>query len=460
VNGGSPARNRAGFVALCAMNLVVAADFLGTSVLLDPIGRDLGLTTAAVTWVMNGYLLTLAAPLVLFGRLADQVGAVRLTRVGLVVFAGGALLTGLSQSAGAVVGGRMLQGVGASIVTATGLALVSATAAPTTRARAVGVWAGVGAVGSAAGPLIAGVLAALGSWRTFFLADIPLVLLVLVVLRPSGVTTTRSAAGTADPPGAVLLTAGLGAAVFALLAGPDAGWASPEVVTSGSAAVVLLAAFVVRDRSRAHPLIDPVLFGSRAYRAVATIAFVANAQFSVVAFFASLYLQQVAGFSTMASGAVFLAMTVPLIVLAPRAGWAQRRFGDPPVLRAGLLGLAASSALFAVLRPSGAIGVLVVALALAGAGQAFVFTLTNVAAVDDRPGAAGVESGMINEVRQLGALVGLAVLGALFAAGQASAGGSAADAFVDALRLPGIVLAGACVAATVLTSRVRGPAGG
>ena len=114
--------------------------------------------TATLAWVVNGYLLTLAAPLIAFGRAADAVGAVRLTRVGLLAFAVGAAVTGCAGSEELLIAGRMVQGVGASILTATGLSLVSTAAAPGERGRVVGIWAGVGAIGSAAGPLLAGAL--------------------------------------------------------------------------------------------------------------------------------------------------------------------------------------------------------------------------------------------------------------------------------------------------------------
>src|SRR5262249_43095248 len=162
-----------------------------------------------------------------------------------------------------------------------------------------------------------------------------------------------------DVPSVACLTLGLGGAVFALLAGPDAGWSSARVVVGGVAAVALLATFVLRERRSDHPLLDPRLFGGFRYRAVAVAAFTGNAAFSVVAFFASLYLQQVEGLDPVEAGAVFLAMTVPLIVLSPRAGaWAERR----PVGRlmaAGLVVVAGSVALFATLADFEGIGIVV-----------------------------------------------------------------------------------------------------
>ncbi len=442
-------------VVLCAVNLLVAADFLGASVLLDPIGQDLHMGTATLAWVVNGYLLTLAAPLIAFGRAADAVGAVRLTRWGLLAFAVGAAVTGVAGSEELLIGGRMVQGIGASILTATGLSIVSTAAAPGARGRVVGIWAGVGAIGSAAGPLLAGALEALGSWRLFFLVDVPFALVVLWFLRDARDAERSAAPVPVDVVGVVCLTLGLGSAVLALLAGPDSGWGSAVVVGGAIGAVALLTVFAVRDGRSDHPLLDRRLFGGYRYRAVATAAFVGNAAFAVVAFFASLYLQQVQDLDPVAAGAVFLAMTVPLIALSPRAGaWAER-FAVGRLMAGGLVIVAMSVVLFAGLGVDDGLGPVIVALVLSGAGQALVFNVSNIAAVDATVGAAGLESGMINEVRQVGALVGLALFGALFAGLQASGQGSVDTVFVDALRLPNLILAGACVLAAAYVVRAR-----
>lgn len=442
-------------VVLCAVNLLVAADFLGASVLLDPIGRDLHMGTASLAWVVNGYLLTLAAPLIAFGRAADSVGALRLTRLGLLVFAVGAAITGVAGSEGVLIAGRMVQGLGASVLTATGLSLVSTAAAPGEHGRVVGIWAGVGAIGSAAGPLLAGGLEALGSWRLFFLVDVPFALVVLWFLRTARDADRPAAPAAVDVVGVVCLTLGLGGAVLALLAGPDSGWASFPVVGGAVAAVVLLTTFAVRDAHAAQPLLDRRLFGGYRYRAVATAAFVGNVAFAVISFFASLYLQQVQDLDPVAAGAVFLAMTVPLIALSPRVGGWTTRFRVGRLMAGGLVVVAVSVAVFAAIGVDDGLGPVIVALVLSGAGQAFVFNVSNIAAVDAEVGDAGLESGMINEVRQIGALVGLAAFGGLFAALQTSGHGSADTVFVDALRLPNLLLAAVCLLAAGYVVRVR-----
>ncbi len=456
-------------VVLCVINVVVALDFLGASVLLHSVGRDLHMSTAELTWVVNGYLLTLAAPLIAMGGWADSIGAIRLTRIGLVAFALGALTSGFAGSAEVLIIGRMAQGLGASALAATGLSLVSSTAAEGDRGRVVGIWAGVGAAGSALGPLVAGSLAALGSWRIFFLVDVPIAIVVLVLLR-----STRDAPRPDQRTGfggrptawsglrpAALLTVGLGFAVFAMLAGPDSGWDSTAVLGPAVVAVAVLAAFVVMDRRSARPILDRKLFGRR-YFAIGATAFIGNAAFAVVAFFASLYLQQVQGLEPVATGAVFLAMTIPLVVLSPLVGRITRPSSAAPLMAGGLVVVAVSVTCFAVLSASTGTAFLVGALVLTGVGQSVVFNVSNVAAMQGDVNVAGLESGMINEIRQLGALIGLAVVGALFAAGeQTRTGENAAAAFTDALVLPSLLLAGIClgVAAMVLTLGRSQPVG-
>ena len=439
-------------VVLCAVNVIVALDFLGASVLLNAIGRDLHLSTADLAWVVNGYLLTLAAPLIAAGRLADRFGAVRLTRIGIVIFGAGALVTGLAGTVEVLVAGRMMQGLGASVLAATGLALVNASAAPTDRGRVVGIWAGVGAVGSAAGPLVAGLIEAVSVWRMFFLIDVPIALLVWWLLRSERddpTTRSRESLGIAN---ALALTAGLGLAVFSVLEAPESGWGSGAVSGSGAAAIGLLTWFVVEEVRSPRPFIDRTLFAHGRGTAASITAFVGNAAFASVAFFASLYLQQVQGLSAVGAGAVFLAMTVPLMALSPIVGTVTQRVDVRWLMGGGLIVVAVSVAAFAVLGTGPGVATVVVALALSGIGQAFVFNVSNIAAMRGVTATAGgLASGVVNEVRQLGALIGLAAVGGALAGGQHRGSGiGGAQRFVDALRAPSWALVAVCVAAAIV----------
>ncbi len=447
-------------VVLCAVNVMVALDFLGASVLLDPIGADLRLSTADLTWIVNGYLLTLAAPLIVAGRAADRFGALRLTRIGIAAFGFGALVTGLAPNAAVLVAGRMTQGLGASILTATGLTLVNASAPAAERGRIVGIWAAVGAVGSAAGPLVAGLVEAVSVWRVFFLMDVPIALAVAWWLRAE---CDDPKARSRDPIGVravVALTVGLGLGVFAVLQAPESGWGSPVVVGAGVTAVALLTWFVGEELRASQPLIDRRLFTDRRSAAAAVTAFVGNAAFATVAFFASLYLQQVQGFDAVGAGAVFLAMTVPLMVLSPVAGAATRRFDSRPLMGCGLIVVAISVASFATLSTRSGVVTMIVALMLSGVGQAFVFNVSNIAAMSGVDATAGgLASGVVNEVRQLGALIGLAAMGAGVAGTPRVETPAAAERFVDALRGPSWALAAVCglAALIVLGARRSGP---
>ena len=448
-------------VVLCAVNVIVALDFLGASVLLDAIGRDLHLSTADLAWVVNGYLLTLAAPLIAAGRLADRFGAVRLTRIGIGVFGAGALVTGFATTVEVLVAGRMLQGLGASVLAATGLTLVNASAAPSDRGRVVGIWAGVGAVGSAAGPLAAGLIEAVSVWRMFFLIDVPIALLVwwwLRAERDDPATRSREPLGIAN---AVALTVGLGLGVFSVLEAPESGWGSGTVIGAGVAALGMLSWFVVEEVRAPRPFIDRTLFAHGRGTAASITAFVGNAAFASVAFLASLYLQQVQGLSAVGAGAVFLAMTVPLMALSPVVGTLTRRVDVRWLMSGGMIVVAVSVAGFAVLGTRPGIVTVVVALALSGIGQALVFNVSNIAAMRGVTATAGgLASGVVNEVRQLGALIGLAAVGGALAGGQHhGSGNGGAQRFVDALRAPSWALAGVCVAAAIVVVLSRSDAG-
>ena len=458
-----PARRALGpiVVVLCAVNVIVALDFLGASVLLDVIGRDLHLSTSDLAWVVNGYLLTLAAPLIAAGRAADRFGPVRLTRIGIVLFGAGALVTGFAASVEVLVAGRMVQGLGASVLAATGLTLVNASAAPSDRGRVVGIWAGVGAVGSGAGPLVAGLIEAVSVWRMFFLIDVPIAALVWWWLRAA---QDDPATRSQEPLGivaAIALTAGLGLAVFAVLQAPESGWGSSAVIGAGVVALGALGWFVVEEVRAPKPFIDRALFAHGRGTAASVTAFVGNAAFAGVAFFASLYLQQVQGLSAVAAGAVFLAMTVPLIALSPVVGRVTEHMDVRWLMSGGMVVVAVSVAGFAILGTESGIVLVAAALALSGIGQAFVFNVSNIAAMRGVTATAGgLASGVVNEVRQLGALIGLAAVGGALAAGQQDgAVGTRAQGFVDALRTPSWVLAGVCLVAAIVVVLSRADAG-
>lgn len=451
--GGPLTRRRAWIVvaAMALVNLLVALDFLGMSVLLPDIAADLHVGTGALAWITNAYLLTLAAPLVAAGRIADVLGRKRLAVGGLVVFVLASLGAAAAPSAALLVGARAVQGLAAAALTATGLSIVSDSFAADARGPAVGAWAAVGAIGSAAGPVVAGLVAQSLSWRWFFLLNVPFagvaLVAVLALVASDRPRRTRRRVGVES---LVALTLGIALLVFALLQAPVWGFASPGVVVPTLVGVAVLAWFARRERSAADPIVDPAVFRNRSYAGTATVAFVANIAFAAVTFFVSLYLQQVLHFDAGETGLAFLALTIPLVLCSPVVGLLTERIGPGTLMAVGLVLLAASFLLLSQLDTTSGTALVTVAFVLSGVGQGLAFNVSNVAGMDAvEPARAGLASGMINGIRQLGSLFGLAVTEVLFALLRDASAGGAAESFVAALGPTMLLVAGVCLVAVV-----------
>ena len=456
---GSTRRSLFAVIAVLGLaNVVVTVDFYGTNTALPSIIADLDIGTDADQWISLAYLVMLAAPLVAAGRWADRVGRRRVLMVGLAVLAVGQVTSAAAQGEVVLFLGRAVAGLGGALVTATGLALVSASAPVGRRAGAIGAWSAIGAIGAALGPLIGGVVTQFLSWRWLFLLAAPVAFVVgiaaLVVVPES---RDEDALPSADL-GAALITVGLALAVFGGTRGPIVGWLEPAVVLTVVGGIGCIVGFVVVDRRAAAPLVPVAVVKNRVFVLAGSIAFLSNAAFASVMFFMTLYLQQVYGLGPIMTGVVFLAMTVPLMGFSPFLGRLVRRLGQAGVLAVGMGVLVVAFVVLGMIDASSGLVLAVAGLALSGIGQAFAFNGSNVAALSDvRSDDVGVASGAVNGIRQLGAVVGLAVTGALFDAVQRGevATLGATRSFTMALRPTMFFLAAVCLVGALLSAGAR-----
>src|SRR3712207_896376 len=231
-------------VAMALTTLLMTIDFNGLTVALPTIGRDLDTSTTGLQWTINAYLLALAAPSVAAGRLADIFGRRRVLLIGTVVFIAGSAGSGLAPADRWLIAARVVQGFGAAAFFAASLSIVSNAFPPDERSKGIGVWAGIGTVGLAIGPLIGGFLTQALSWRWFFFVNIPVavlaIILTLVAVRES---KDETASRHVDLAGLLTITFGLAALVLAIQQSDTSGWASAEVAGTSVAALVLFGLF-------------------------------------------------------------------------------------------------------------------------------------------------------------------------------------------------------------------------
>ncbi len=381
------------------------------NVALPSLGRDLGASVAGLQWTITGYVLTLAAFLLLGGSLGDRFGRRRVFAVGVVWFTVASVLCAAAPVIELLVTARALQGIGGALMTPGSLALLSATLVPEDRGRAIGAWAGLGGAATALGPLLGGYLVSALSWRWVFWINVPLAVVVLtVVSRRVPESSDPDAAPHVDVPGALCGALGLGALTYALIAAPEQG-ASPLVLTSGLGGLAALAAFVVVERRSRAPMVPLTVFASRPFRVVNLVTFFVYAGLGVLMVFLVLTLQQQAGFAPAAAGSATLPFTAMMFAFSSRAGALGARIGPRLPMTVGPLLTATGALLLTRVGPSTTYvadvlpGVLVL-----GAGMTLTVAPLTATALSSVPvGSTGVASGVNNAVARTAGLVAVAV---------------------------------------------------
>jgi EmrB/QacA subfamily drug resistance transporter len=443
----------AALAVLCAGMLMIILDGTIVSVALPALQADLGFTPAGLAWTVNAYLVPLGGLLLLAGRLGDLAGRRRMLLAGLTLFVLASLLCGLAVDAAMLVVARFVQGVGAAMASAVVLGMIVALfPEPGERARAMGAYAFVGAAGASIGTLLGGVLTDTVGWRWIFLVNVPIgVAAVLLALRYVAADRPAGRGARPDVLGGVLVTAGL---VLAVLTIVDAA-AAPVRLAEGAAALALLAAFVVRQRRAAEPLVRLGIFRSRAVSGGNAVQLLTVAGMMGFQFTAALYLQEALGYAPAQTGFAMLPIpvTIALVSLA-LSGQLIARAGARPALLVGEVLLVAG--LLLLVRPAtGSYLVDVLpSMVVLGLGAGLVLpAVTTVIMSDATPADAGLASGLANTSQQVGAALGVAALAVLAAArtdAVAAAGAPHVEALTSGYRLAFAASAVLVAAATAL----------
>jgi EmrB/QacA subfamily drug resistance transporter len=407
------------------------------NVALPSIQRSLHMSISSLEWIVTAYALTFAALLITGGKLGDLFGRRRLFILGLTVFTLASLACGLAPSAGFLIGARAAQGVGAALMNPATLSIITATFPPRERGQAIGIWAGVSALALAIGPLIGGLIVDNINWHWIFYVNVPVgvvgVLVSRLVIAESRDTSHEQ---SIDLPG--LLTSGLAllSLTYALIEGNRHGWGSPEIIGLFAGAAVLFAAFIWLELRQRLPMLDLGLFKNGSFAGANLVAMLVSLGMFGVFFFISLYVQNVLGFSPTKAGAIFLPMTVLLILVAPVAGKLSDRIGSRWLMGAGMTILGVSLLLYQRIGVHSTFVSLLPQLLLGGLGMALTMSPMTSAAMSAVPvDKAGVGSGVLNSFRQVGGSLGIAMMGAILLSYQhpTASKAVAAQQFVNGL---------------------------
>ncbi|GII23598.1 MFS transporter [Planosporangium mesophilum] len=393
---------------------VITLDAVVVNVALPSIRRDLGGGITGLQWVVDGYTLMFAALLLSSGALSDRVGARRAFAAGVTVFVVASAACGLAPNLGALVVARFVQGGGAAVMMPSSMALISqAYADPVRRARAVAVWAMGGSAASSAGPVVGGLLT-LASWRWIFFINLPVGAVALILLA----RTARSPHRTVpfDWVGQVTATLAMGGLTYGAIEAGAAGFAAPRVVTAFAVAVVALIAFLAAQARGAHPMVPLDLFRSRTVTVAVAVGFAFIVGYYGLPFVMSLYLQQLRGLSSLATGAAFLPMMLIGAALTPFSARLAERLGARALIIAGLVAMTAGLVILGVAPASTPVSALAVLMVLVGVAGPLVMPPMTAMLLNGVPGhRAGTASGVFNTSRQVGGALAVAVFGALLA---------------------------------------------
>ncbi len=442
---GRAARSRAVWaVVITGLALFMASlDNLVVTTALPVIRVHLHAGLSGLEWTVNAYTLTFAVLLLSATTFGERFGRRRVFVAGIVLFTASSAAAALAPGIGILIAARALQGAGGAMIMPLSLTLLSAAVPPARRNAALGIWGAIGGTAVAVGPLVGGAVTTGWAWQYIFWLNVPIGL-VLAPLAWRKLAESRGSASPLDLVGVGLVSTGLFGVVLGLVRGNAHGWTSSSVVASFVVGTLLLGAFVAWELRSDHPMLDLRLFANRGFTAVNVTAMLFSFGMFGSIFFLTQFLQTVQGYSPLAAGVRVLPWTAIPMLLAPIVGHLSERWGGKPLVVAGL-GLQAVGLawLVGITTPTTPYADLVAPFVVCGLGMTLFFVpLASLVLGTVRPALEGVASGANAAFRELGGVLGIAVLGAVFSSHGSYASG---QAYVNGLT-PAVAVGAAVVA--------------
>ncbi len=438
---------------------MVSLDNLVVSTAIPVIRLDLDASLESLSWTVNAYTLTFAVLLLTGAALGDRFGRRRMFAIGVSIFTLASVAAALAPNVEVLNIARAVQGLGAAIVMPLTLTILSAAVPPARRGLALGAWGAIGGLAIAFGPVVGGAVVEGFSWQYIFWLNVPIGIL-LVPLALTRLNESHGPAGKLDLLGVGLVSGGMFGIVWALIRGNEQGWASPEILTALGLGATFVAAFVAWELRAPYPMLPMKFFRSAAFT-LANLAslFMFFGMFGAI-FLLTQFFQTVQGYSPLASGLRILPWTLAPMFVAPVAGALSDRINPKRILGAGLTLQAVALGWIAfVSTPTTAYAALIVPFVMAGVGMALFFApMANVVLSAVGREQEGQASGANNAIRELGGVLGVAVLASVFSRyGGYGTGQTFVDGMTPAIWIGAIVVAfGALAAFAIPTVRRRG----
>ena len=405
-------------LTMCLGVLIAQIDTSVVNLAVRAIGADLRLGVSTLQWIVDAYNLVYASLLLTAGTLGDLYGHRRIFAAGMVVFALGSLVCGLAPGGATLIAGRAVAGLGAALELPVSLAILSVVYDDAAeRAHAIGIWASCYGLAMIVGPTAGGLLVDTVGWRSIFLLILPFcVLAIALALRVVPQVTGREDRAI-DPAGQALAIAALGALALTVIEGPRWGWTSPAFIAGLAISLAAALAFLRAQAGNERALVPLDLFAHRPFSASMAVAGLMTFGMYAMLFLVPLYLQIVRGASAFVAGLELIPMSLTFLLVSQRSGRLATAFGPRRVMAAGMALMGGGLLLLAGIEPDTGLVAIELAMTVLGLGLGFnAGPVVAVAVASVPPARSGMASGLVNTARMVGATLGVAVLGAVFAA--------------------------------------------
>lgn len=423
--------------ASCFALFMAMLDNLVVNIAMPTIARDLDATLTQLQWVVSAYTIVFASLQITAGGLGDRLGRKRWFLIGLVIFTGTSFLAAFSRNIEMLIGLRALQGLGAALIMPLSLSLISDAFPPEERGKAVGIWGAISVSSIALGPVIGGVIVEYTSWHWVFLINVPIGIIAFFVTS-AVVRESRDESGTVatDVLGTVLVTAAIASLTWGLIEAGNRGWGDPLILVALAAAAVIGVLFVLVETRIEKPMVPMRFFRSGSFTGANIDSFMISFAIAGVAFFMTLYQQNIHNFSAVRTGLALLPMVVVTMIMSPITGSAINRIGPRRMITFGMTVTGVGVLLFLRSGVHASYLDIVPAFVVMGFGMSFIWAPMTTAVLNSvERDKSGVASAVNGAIREIGTAFGIALLGTM--ANNAYKSSFRDDATMQSLRASG-----------------------
>ena len=390
-------------------------DNLVVNVALPTIQRDLDASTSQLQWIVSAYTLVFASLQITAGGLGDRFGRKKWFMIGIALFTATSFAAAFVNSTEALILMRALQGLGAALIMPLSLSLISAAFPPEERGKALGLWSAISVSSIALGPVIGGAIVEYFTWHWIFLINVPIGIVALLVTQ-GVVRESRDESGevATDIPGTVLITGAIASLTWALIQAGERGWTDSAILLAFGAAAVLGVAFLVVESKTEKPMVPLRFFKSRTFTGANIDSFMISFLITGVAFFMTLYQQNINGFSPIKTGLAMLPMVITMMVLSPISGSMTAKMGPRRLISFGMIATGVGMLLLLILGVGSPYWKVLPGFIMMGFGMSFIWAPMTTAVLNSvDPEKSGIASAVNGAIREIGTAFGIALLGTI-----------------------------------------------